>query len=82
MGVLQEDFHGQHVDEMLEKVEEQVRSLPKLFSSGVQVKYITGKGNHSANGTKLKPALIELLTHHGIPFSEFPGGVVATFNAV
>ncbi len=42
--------------------------------------YITGKGLHSSDGAKIKPALMEMLQDHHISFVEGPGVVVATFS--
>ena len=50
-----------------------------LCAGGVKIKYITGKGLHSANGAKIKPSLMEMLADHNIPFVEGPGYVIATF---
>lgn len=44
------------MSEVLEMVGEQIRSLPKCFSRGVKVTYITGKGLHSSNGAKIRCA--------------------------
>ncbi|GAB4814728.1 hypothetical protein N2152v2_001774 [Parachlorella kessleri] len=74
-----EDLHGKHVKEVLDMVQEQIYTLPKCFSRGVKIKYITGKGLHSTNGAKIKPSLMEMLADHNIPFVEGPGYVIATF---
>jgi hypothetical protein len=49
-------------------------------AGGVKVTYITGKGLHSSDGAKIKPALMEMLQDHHISFVEGPGVVVATFS--
>ena len=39
------------------------------------VRYITGKGRHSAGGAaRIRPEVQRLLAEHGIPFVEGPGG--------
>jgi DNA-nicking Smr family endonuclease len=56
-GKLKIDFHGLHVEEAKEKIEEFV--LP-ILKSGTIVHIITGRGNHSASGTSvLSSALLE-----------------------
>ena len=55
--------------------------LPPLQSipSGVVVRYITGKGLHSANGAaRIKPEVVRLLEERGVPLVEGPGWVEAT----
>lgn len=74
------DLHGRYVDEALEMVETNIRDLPTNFPGGIRMRYITGKGLHSAGGARLKPAVMELLESRGIPFVEEPGSVVATFG--
>ena len=53
-----------------------------LAAGGVKVTYITGKGLHSSNGAKIKPALMEMLSDNNISYVEGPGHVVATFSPV
>lgn len=54
-------------------------ALVLAAAGGVFVEYITGKGNHSTGGAKLRPALMELLAQHGIEFEELPARIVAKF---
>jgi hypothetical protein len=59
--------------------------LPPYFSplqsipGGVVVRYITGKGLHSAGGAaRIKPEVLRLLAERGMPHVEGPGWVEAT----
>lgn len=46
---------------------------------GVVVRYITGRGRHSADGqAKIKPRVVALLAERGVPYVEGPGWVEAT----
>ncbi len=52
-----------------------MQSIP----GGVIVRYITGKGLHSAGGAaRIKPEVVRLLSEQGVPFVEGPGWVEAT----
>ncbi|PSC74687.1 NEDD4-binding 2 isoform B [Micractinium conductrix] len=69
------DLHGQTVESALATVESGIRSLPESIPGGVVVRYITGKGRHSAGGAaRIRPEVQRLLAEHGIPFVEGPGG--------
>ena len=69
-----------YVDEALDLVQRNIDTMPTNFPGGMRMRYITGKGLHSAGGPRLKPAVIDLLASRGIPYVEEPGYVVATFQ--
>lgn len=70
------DLHGLHVDEALRLVESGLRSLPESIPGGVTVRYITGKGLHSAGGApRIKPEVLRLLAERGVPHEQ-QGGIV------
>ena len=52
-----------------------LQSIP----GGVVVRYITGRGLHSAGGAaRIKPEVLRLLAERGVPHVEAPGWVEAT----
>ena len=54
-------------------------ACPQSIPGGVRVRYITGRGAHSAGGeARLRPEVIRLLRHHRVEFEEGPGWVEAT----
>ncbi|KAL4439001.1 hypothetical protein ABPG77_006938 [Micractinium sp. CCAP 211/92] len=69
------DLHGQTVADALATVENGIRNLPESIPGGVVVRYITGKGKHSASGVaRIKPEVVRLLSEHGVSFVEAPNG--------
>jgi DNA-nicking Smr family endonuclease len=55
------DLHGMHTSEALTLVEECLQQLPKTCPGGVVVKFVTGRGKHSEDGARIRPAVIDLL---------------------
>lgn len=77
--VISVDLHCAFVHEALETVESGIRNLPESIPGGVVVRYITGKGLHSAESkARIKPEVIALLQQRGVPYREGPGWVEAT----
>lgn len=69
------DLHGQTVADALATVENGIRNLPESIPGGVVVRYITGRGRHSASGVaRIKPEVVRVLGEHGVPFVEAPNG--------
>lgn len=55
--------------------------LTLCHAGGVVVRYITGKGLHSsAEGPRIRPAVLALLAERGVPHVEGPGWVEATIG--
>ncbi|KHJ43854.1 Smr domain protein [Trichuris suis] len=69
------DLHGLYVPEALAAVSE----LLSNAGSNQTLKLITGKGSHSNDGPKIRPAVVKYLRQKKLEFSEStPGVIVAT----
>ncbi|KAI0063647.1 hypothetical protein BV25DRAFT_402265 [Artomyces pyxidatus] len=59
------DLHGQHVKEAIALAED---SLKKAKTYGfTEIRFIVGKGLHSTAGSKIKPAIQDLMTQRNLP---------------
>ena len=61
------------------EVDDGVVPAPQRYMAGadagrMKITFITGKGNHSADGPKIKPAVIHYLQDRGHSFTAAPGG--------
>lgn len=74
------DLHCMHVHQALDMVDTALRNLPLIFPGGVVVRYITGKGLHSENGAKIRPAVLSLLQEAGVPYVAWPGCIDVTIG--
>ncbi|XP_043103325.1 NEDD4-binding protein 2-like [Puntigrus tetrazona] len=73
------DLHGLHVDEAIHHLGQVLRGKNLEFSQGLcqpQMSIITGRGNRSQGGARIRPAVLDYLKNHHYSFSEPKTGLV------
>lgn len=75
------DLHGTDVRFALELARRGLETLAGSVPNGIVVTYVTGRGKHSRDGPRIKPALKRFFEDHGVPHVEGPGWIEVRYGA-
>lgn len=75
------DLHGMSVREALQLVQFALDTMSAAVPNGITIRYVTGRGLHSADGPRIRPALEKLLRDRGADFRSQDGFVDVRFQA-